>query len=232
MTDQGEHESSSTKVPLAASAKCDGKQGRTNHVHRDRNTNEHDMPKNNMDQQVRIGETAIATIVDESERLKIDTKHLRELSFRVGSVYQFIGELLIQPDNEQFVGKDLARFFKKYGIKQHMSTPQYPQGNGQAEASNKTILDCLKKSFSNKKGKWPEEFPSVLWVYRTTKRRATGETLFSLVYGSEAIIPPNVMVPNIITVLPNFKKNKNEMVINIDLVEEYREKVIMNVAWL
>ncbi|KAM0993127.1 hypothetical protein ACFX13_008949 [Malus domestica] len=45
-------------------------------------------------------ETSIATIVDESERLKIDTKHLRELSFRVGSVYQFIGELLIQPDNE------------------------------------------------------------------------------------------------------------------------------------
>ncbi|KAB2630629.1 hypothetical protein D8674_008148 [Pyrus ussuriensis x Pyrus communis] len=45
-------------------------------------------------------ETANATIVDESERLKIDTKHLRELSFRVGSIYQFIGELLIQPDNE------------------------------------------------------------------------------------------------------------------------------------
>ncbi|CAN6724583.1 unnamed protein product [Malus baccata var. baccata] len=45
-------------------------------------------------------ETAIATIVDGSERLKINTQHLRELSFRVGSIYQFIGELLIQPDNE------------------------------------------------------------------------------------------------------------------------------------
>ncbi|XP_068342302.1 CST complex subunit TEN1-like [Pyrus communis] len=45
-------------------------------------------------------ETAIATIVDGSERLKINTQHLRELSFRLGSVYQFIGELLIQPDNE------------------------------------------------------------------------------------------------------------------------------------
>ena len=45
-------------------------------------------------------ETVIATIVDESERLKIDSKHLRELSFQVGSVYQFIGELLIQPDND------------------------------------------------------------------------------------------------------------------------------------
>ncbi|KAI5328169.1 hypothetical protein L3X38_027565 [Prunus dulcis] len=33
-------------------------------------------------------------------------------------------------------------FFAKYKIKQHLSTPRYPQGNGQAEASNKVILDC------------------------------------------------------------------------------------------
>ncbi|ONI18332.1 hypothetical protein PRUPE_3G209800 [Prunus persica] len=45
-------------------------------------------------------ETAIATIVDGSDSLKINIQHLRELSFRVGSIYQFIGELLIQPDNE------------------------------------------------------------------------------------------------------------------------------------
>ncbi|KAM1784637.1 hypothetical protein ACFX12_037633 [Malus domestica] len=45
-------------------------------------------------------ETTFATIVNESERLKIDSKHLQELSFQVGSVYQFIGELLIQPNNE------------------------------------------------------------------------------------------------------------------------------------
>ncbi|XP_021819128.1 CST complex subunit TEN1-like [Prunus avium] len=44
-------------------------------------------------------EIAIATIVDGSDSLKINTQYLRELSFRVGSIYQFIGELLIQPDN-------------------------------------------------------------------------------------------------------------------------------------
>ncbi|BBG99953.1 hypothetical protein Prudu_009820 [Prunus dulcis] len=45
-------------------------------------------------------DTAIATIVDGSDSLKINIQHLRELSFRVGSIYQFNGELLIQPDNE------------------------------------------------------------------------------------------------------------------------------------
>ncbi|KAF2314790.1 hypothetical protein GH714_033583 [Hevea brasiliensis] len=45
-------------------------------------------------------ETAIAIVVDGNAILKIDTQHLRDLSFRIGSVYQFIGELLIQPDDE------------------------------------------------------------------------------------------------------------------------------------
>ncbi|KAM1785402.1 uncharacterized protein [Malus domestica] len=62
-------------------------------------------------------------------------------------ICQFGIPLSIVTDNcPQFVGKDLAKFFQKYGIKQHMSMPRYPQGNGQAEASNKTILECLKDS--------------------------------------------------------------------------------------
>ncbi|KAB2621573.1 hypothetical protein D8674_023755 [Pyrus ussuriensis x Pyrus communis] len=54
-------------------------------------------------------ETAIATIAHGSERLKINTQHLRELSFRVGSIYQFIGELLIQPDNEAVLQARVGR---------------------------------------------------------------------------------------------------------------------------
>lgn len=44
-------------------------------------------------------ESAIAIIIDGGATLKIDTQHL-SLNFRVGSIYQFIGELRIQPDNE------------------------------------------------------------------------------------------------------------------------------------
>ncbi|KAM7278065.1 hypothetical protein ACFE04_005199 [Oxalis oulophora] len=44
-------------------------------------------------------ETAIATIADEGAILMINTQHLRDLSFRVGSIYQFIGELHFQLDN-------------------------------------------------------------------------------------------------------------------------------------
>ncbi|KAM1764361.1 hypothetical protein ACFX11_003622 [Malus domestica] len=73
-----------------------------------------------------------------------------------------IPQSIVKDNAQQFVGKDLAKFFKKYGIKRHMSTPRYPQGNGRAKASNKMILDCLKKSLTNKKGKWPDELPKCL----------------------------------------------------------------------
>ncbi|XP_068305037.1 uncharacterized protein [Pyrus communis] len=110
------------------------------------------------------------------------------------------------------------------------STPWYTQGNWQAEASNKTILNCLKKTLSDRKDKWLNELPGVLWLYRTTKSRVTGETLFSLVYGYEVIISPNVVMPSINTILPNFEQSENEMATNLDLAKEEREKVITCIA--
>lgn len=44
-------------------------------------------------------DTAVALIVDGNASLKIDTQHLK-VNLRMGSLYQFIGEMLIQPPNE------------------------------------------------------------------------------------------------------------------------------------
>jgi hypothetical protein len=41
-------------------------------------------------------------------------------------------------------------------------------------------------------GKWKKELPSVMCVLRTTSSQAIGHTLFSLVYGSEAMLPTGV----------------------------------------
>lgn len=44
-------------------------------------------------------ETTVAVIVDGDASLKVDTQHLK-LNLRPGSLYQFIGELHIEPNNE------------------------------------------------------------------------------------------------------------------------------------
>ncbi|CAN0914134.1 CST complex subunit TEN1 [Linum grandiflorum] len=54
-------------------------------------------------------ETGLAIMVDGDAKLKIDTQHLRELSFRTGSTFMFIGELLIRPDNEAVLQARVGR---------------------------------------------------------------------------------------------------------------------------
>ncbi|CAL8992761.1 unnamed protein product [Prunus brigantina] len=133
----------------------------------------------------------------EAEALS-STKEANVERFIWRNIIQFgYPQSLVTDSGSQFIDKQITAFFSKYKIKQHLSTSWYTQGNGQAEASNKVILDCLKKRLEGAEGKWVDELPGVLWAYRTTKQRSTGETPFSLPYGMEAIIPPHITVPSI-----------------------------------
>ncbi|KAG7552339.1 Ribonuclease H-like superfamily [Arabidopsis thaliana x Arabidopsis arenosa] len=104
---------------------------------------------------------------------------------------------IVTNNGPQFISNDFEDFCSAWGIKLSYSTPRYPQGNGQAEASNKTILSNLKKRLNARKGGWYDELQPVLWAYRTTSRRAMGETPFSLVYGMEAVVPAELNVPGL-----------------------------------
>ncbi|XAR57042.1 hypothetical protein NMG60_11025044 [Bertholletia excelsa] len=53
-------------------------------------------------------ETAVGVIIDGNATLKIDIQHLN-INLRVGSIYQFIGELLIQPNNEAILKARVGR---------------------------------------------------------------------------------------------------------------------------
>ena len=51
----------------------------------------------------------------------------------------------------------------------------------------------LKKRLEGSHEKWTEELHGILWAYRTTPKPATGESPYSLVYGSEAIVPTEML---------------------------------------
>ncbi|KAG8100684.1 hypothetical protein GUJ93_ZPchr0013g36214 [Zizania palustris] len=53
--------------------------------------------------------SAVAVIQDGSASFKVDTQHLRDISFRTNSTYQFIGELLIKPDNDAILQARVGR---------------------------------------------------------------------------------------------------------------------------
>ncbi|XP_028063479.1 uncharacterized protein K02A2.6-like [Camellia sinensis] len=79
-----------------------------------------------------------------------------------------IPKALISDNGTQFDGKIFRGFCEEYKIEFYNSTAAYPQANGQAEVSNKVVLDGLKKRLERGIGKWVEELPHVLRAYRTT----------------------------------------------------------------
>ncbi|XP_050259242.1 uncharacterized protein LOC126704276 [Quercus robur] len=138
---------------------------------------------------------------------------------------------LISDNGLQFDSKAFREYCNELGITNRYSTPAYPQGNGQAEAINKTIVNGLKKRLDDAKGRWVEEIAHVLWTYRTTPRRSTGETPFSLTYGAEAVIPLEINFPTQRTTAFNPIANNSLLEKNLDLLEERRENAMVHLAY-
>ncbi|XP_071700585.1 uncharacterized protein [Rutidosis leptorrhynchoides] len=71
--------------------------------------------------------------------------------------------------------------------------------------------------------KWVDELPSVLWAHRTTHKNSTGETPFSLVYGTEAIIHSELMV--LTKRIRSFDESSNDegLRANLDMLKEREE---------
>ena len=110
---------------------------------------------------------------------------------------------IISDNGPQFDSRVYLNFCHELKIKNLYSTPRYPQSNGLAEASNKTLLTALKKRLDSAKGKWVDELPEVLWAYRTIARKPTSMSPFTITYGMEVIIPTEIGMLTIRTNTPS-----------------------------
>jgi hypothetical protein len=94
-----------------------------------------------------------------------------------------------------FKAEPLVKFCEKYGIQLVHSTPYYPQGNGLAESSNKSLVNIIKKLLEDNKKAWDSKLKFSLWADRVTTKRSLGISPFQLVYGIEAIFPTQLSLP-------------------------------------
>ena len=76
-----------------------------------------------------------------------------------------------------------------------------------------------------------KELPHVLWTYKTTPRRSTGETPFSMTYGAETVIPLETGFPTTRTSSFNPKDNYEQLTRNLDLIEERRENAMVQLVY-
>ena len=158
----------------------------------------------------------------------VDVKRFiwKNIVTRFGMPYAFISDNGLQFDSKAF-----KKYYSDMGIKNRYSTPAYPHGNGQAETVNKVIVNGLKKRLDDAKGKWIEELPYVLWTYRTTPRKSTGKTPFSMTYGAEAVIPLENGFLTMRTSTFTWGGNDELLEKSLDLVEEWRDNAMVQLAY-
>ena len=99
------------------------------------------------------------------------------------------------------------------------STSYYPQGNGLAESSNKSLVRIIKKLLENNQKSWDYKLKFSLWDDRVTDKRSIWTSPFKLVYGAEAIFPIQLILP-VAKFFQEEQDEPNDMVrMMLDLVE-------------
>ncbi|KAI5317350.1 hypothetical protein L3X38_037057 [Prunus dulcis] len=71
---------------------------------------------------------------------------------------------------------------------------------------------------------------NVLWAYPITKRKQTGESPFSLVYGTEVVIPTEIGLPTVRTLVVGSNDYEQQLAHNFDRLEEQREAAALRLA--
>ncbi|XP_075660981.1 uncharacterized protein LOC142630812 [Castanea sativa] len=114
-----------------------------------------------------------------------------------------ISHTLISDNGLQFDSKAFRRYCCDLSITNKYSTPAYPQGNGQAEAVNKVIVNRLKK-------------------------RSTRESSFSMTYRAETVILLETGFPTLR--MNSFTPSSNNGLLerSLDLIEERRENTMFS----
>jgi transposase InsO family protein len=88
-----------------------------------------------------------------------------------------------------------VKLCEELGIQLVHSTAYYPQGNGLAESSNKSLVRIIKKLLEQNARGWDSKLKFALWADKVTCKKSIGTSPFKLVYGTEAIFPVQLALP-------------------------------------
>nr|GEW45306.1 hypothetical protein [Tanacetum cinerariifolium] len=137
---------------------------------------------------------------------------------------------IISDIEKQFTDNPFKDWCEKLCIRQCFASVKHPQANGLVERANRSLGEGLKAWLDERSKNWLEKISHVLWAHRTMIKSNNGETLFSLTYGTKAVIPVEIGMPTLRTVKVDVIKNGEALKVNLDLLEERREQTAKSKA--
>ena len=102
------------------------------------------------------------------------------------------------------------------------STAYYPEGNGLAESSNKTLVRILKKTIRENQNNWDSQLKFSLWENRIINKRSMGKSPYELVYGRVAVFPIQIALP-VARFLQDNKEEPNYLIRRMNQLVELDE---------
>jgi hypothetical protein len=110
--------------------------------------------------------------------------------FKEHVIHRFgISQTITIDGGSVFISEEFKKFATNMGIKMIGSSPYYAQANGQAEASNQSLIKLIKRKIDEYPRRWHEVLSEALWAYRISCHGATKTSPYHLVYGQEAVLP-------------------------------------------
>ncbi|XP_028415017.1 uncharacterized protein K02A2.6-like [Dendronephthya gigantea] len=95
-----------------------------------------------------------------------------------------IPESMKTDNGPQFVSAQFKDYMRANNVKHVFSTPLWPQGNGEVERQNRTLLKSMKIACATG-GDWKKELNKFLMAYRSTPHTVTGVSPAKLMFGRE-----------------------------------------------
>jgi len=92
-------------------------------------------------------------------------------------------EKLHSDRGQNFLSKVIQRLCKIAGAKRARTTPYHPQGNGQCERFNQTLIKMLRTLESERKSDWKSAISALVHAYNVTKCEVTGYSPYHLMFG-------------------------------------------------
>ena len=104
---------------------------------------------------------------------------------------------LLSDQGSQFTSSFWKHVFSALRTKVVNTTPYYPQGNGQVERANRTIVEGLRAFVNSRKDDWQQYLHLFEFAYNNTVHSATKTTPFFLNYGRHPTTVASLLNPQL-----------------------------------